>query len=114
MSDWSSDVCSSDLLKVGVYIFGTGYLSTTHASVWLCWVAAFTLIAAAVIAITKDDIKARLAYSTDSPLAYVTLGVAPANQMGVIGGTMQEIMHDMAKNHHFKFPGHTFKSGKES
>lgn len=85
------------LLKVGVYIFGTGYLSTTHASVWLCWVAAFTLIAAAVIAINKDDLKARLAYSTISQLAYVTLGVALANQMGVIGGTMQMVMHAMAK-----------------
>ncbi len=85
------------LLKVGIYIFGTGYLSTTHASVWLCWLAAFTLIASAVIAITKDDLKARLAYSTISQLAYVTLGVALANQMGVIGGTMQMVMHAMAK-----------------
>lgn len=85
------------LLKVGVYIFGTGYLSTTHASVWLAWAAAFTLIVSAVIAITKDDLKARLAYSTISQLAYVTLGVALANQMGIIGGTMQMIMHAMAK-----------------
>jgi multicomponent Na+:H+ antiporter subunit D len=85
------------LLKVGVYIFGAGYLSATHASVWLCWVAAFTLIVSAVIAINKDDLKARLAYSTVSQLAYVTLGVALANQMGVIGGTMQMVMHGMAK-----------------
>jgi multicomponent Na+:H+ antiporter subunit D len=85
------------LLKVGVYIFGTGYLSTTHASVWLAWVAAISLIVSAVIAITKDDLKARLAYSTISQLAYVTLGVALANQMGIIGGAMQMVMHAMAK-----------------
>ncbi|HEY4342841.1 MAG TPA: proton-conducting transporter membrane subunit, partial [Parvibaculum sp.] len=85
------------LLKVGVYIFGTGYLSTTHASVWLCWIAAFTLIVSAIIAIYKDDLKARLAYSTISQLAYITLGVALANQMGVIGGAMQMVMHGMAK-----------------
>ena len=85
------------LLKVSVYIFGTGYLSSTHASVWLCWVAAISIIVAAVIAISKDDLKARLAYSTISQLAYVTLGVALANQMGMIGSTMQIVMHAMAK-----------------
>ena len=85
------------LLKVGVYIFGIGYLSRTGASVWLAWAAAASLIISAVIALTKDDLKARLAYSTVSQLAYVTLGVALANQMGVIGGTMQMVMHAMAK-----------------
>lgn len=85
------------LLKVGVYIFGTGYLSSTQASVWLCWVAAFSIIVAAIIAISKDDLKARLAYSTISQLAYVTLGVALADQMGMIGATMQIVMHAMAK-----------------
>ena len=85
------------LLKISVYIFGTGYLSTTHASVWLCWAAAISIIVAALIAFTKDDLKARLAYSTISQLAYVTLGVALANQMGMIGATMQIVMHAMAK-----------------
>lgn len=85
------------LLKVSVYIFGTGFLSATHAAVWLCWVAAISIIVAAVIAISKDDLKARLAYSTISQLAYVTLGVALANQMGMIGSTMQIVMHAMAK-----------------
>lgn len=85
------------LLKISVYIFGTGYLSTTHASVWLCWAAAISIIVAALIALTKDDLKARLAYSTISQLAYVTLGVALANQMGMIGATMQIVMHAMAK-----------------
>lgn len=85
------------LLKISVYIFGTGYLSTTHASVWLCWAAAISIIVAALIAMSKDDLKARLAYSTISQLAYVTLGVALANQMGMIGATMQIVMHAMAK-----------------
>lgn len=85
------------LLKISVYIFGTGYLSSTHASDWLCWAAAISIIVSAVIAMTKDDLKARLAYSTISQLAYVTLGVALANQMGMIGATMQIVMHAMAK-----------------
>tara|TARA_R110000824_G_scaffold155226_2_gene327644 strand:+ start:57852 stop:59342 length:1491 start_codon:yes stop_codon:yes gene_type:complete len=85
------------MLKVSVYIFGTGYLSSTSASDWLCWIAAISIIVPAIIAMTKDDLKARLAYSTISQLAYVTLGIALANQMGVIGSTMQIVMHAMAK-----------------
>ena len=85
------------LLKVAVYIFGIDYLSRTGASEWLMWVAAASILIAAAIAITRDDLKARLAYSTISQLAYVTLGVALANQMGIIGGTMQMVMHAMAK-----------------
>ncbi|HEX7775248.1 MAG TPA: proton-conducting transporter membrane subunit [Parvibaculum sp.] len=85
------------LLKIGVYIFGVDFLASSGASVWLCWVAAASLLISAVIALTKDDLKARLAYSTVSQLAYVTLGVALANQMGIIGGTMQMVMHAMAK-----------------
>ncbi|MDO8287626.1 MAG: proton-conducting transporter membrane subunit [Parvibaculum sp.] len=85
------------LLKISVYIFGTGYLSSTNASQWLIWVAAFSIIVPALIAITKDDLKARLAYSTISQLAYVTLGVALASQAGMIGSTLQIVMHAMAK-----------------
>jgi multicomponent Na+:H+ antiporter subunit D len=85
------------MLKVGVYVFGTGFLSATSASVWLVWVASISLLLAAAIALGKDDLKERLAYSTVSQLAYVTLGVALANQMGIAGGAMQMVMHAMAK-----------------
>jgi multicomponent Na+:H+ antiporter subunit D len=40
------------------------------------YVAAFTIVVASLIALTKDDIKARLAYSTVSQLSYVVIGVA--------------------------------------
>ncbi|MDE1174322.1 MAG: monovalent cation/H+ antiporter subunit D family protein [Parvibaculaceae bacterium] len=85
------------MLKVGVYIFGTDYLAETGASVWLVWLAGFTILAASIIAMTKDDLKARLAYSTVSQLSYVTLGMALAVQSGVMGGAMQIAMHALGK-----------------
>ncbi|MCZ6885825.1 MAG: proton-conducting transporter membrane subunit [Alphaproteobacteria bacterium] len=85
------------VMKVIVYIFGVDFLATTGASTWLVWVAAFTLLAASIIAMTKDNLKARLAYSTVSQLAYVTLGGALATSMGVIGGSMHIAMHAMGK-----------------
>jgi len=43
------------VMKVAVYIFGPELLLSTGASRWLTWVAAFTILAAAIIALTKDN-----------------------------------------------------------
>jgi multicomponent Na+:H+ antiporter subunit D len=85
------------VMKVIVYIFGIDFLSTTGASGWLIWVAAITLTLASLVALTKDNLKARLAYSTVSQLSYVVLGAALATSMGVIGGSMQIAMHAVGK-----------------
>jgi multicomponent Na+:H+ antiporter subunit D len=85
------------MLKVGTYIVGVGFLGKTGAADWLMWLAAASILIASLVAVTKDDLKARLAYSTVSQLSYITLGVALANQMGVIGGSMHIVMHAMGK-----------------
>ncbi len=85
------------VLKVTVYVFGIDFLSATGASQWLMWLAAATILIASLVAMTKDNLKARLAYSTISQLSYVTLGAALATSMGVIGGGMQIAMHAMGK-----------------
>jgi len=85
------------ILKVVVYIFGIDLLATTGASHWLTWVAAFTIIAASCIAIGKDNLKARLAYSTISQLSYIVLGAALATSAGVIGAGMHIVMHAFGK-----------------
>ena len=85
------------VMKVIVYVFGIDFLSETGASQWLMWVAALTVLLASCVALTKDNLKARLAYSTVSQLGYVVLGAALATSMGVIGGSMQIVMHAMGK-----------------
>lgn len=85
------------MLKVGIYIFGIDFLAATGASEWLMWLAAYTIIAASVVAMTKDNLKARLAYSTVSQLSYITLGMALATSMGALGGGMHIAMHAMGK-----------------
>jgi multicomponent Na+:H+ antiporter subunit D len=85
------------VLKVVVYIFGIDLLATTSASQWLTWVAAFTIVAASCVALTKDNLKARLAYSTISQLSYIVLGAALATTAGVIGGGMHIVMHAFGK-----------------
>jgi multicomponent Na+:H+ antiporter subunit D len=85
------------VMKILVYIFGIDLLEVTGASNWLLWVAAMTLLLASLVAMTKDNLKARLAYSTVSQLSYVILGGALATSMGVIGGSMHIAMHAMGK-----------------
>ncbi|MGK2871041.1 MAG: proton-conducting transporter transmembrane domain-containing protein [Alphaproteobacteria bacterium] len=85
------------VLKVGIYIFGVGFLSETHASEWMIWVAAASLIIASFVALRKDELKARLAYSTIAQLAYVTLGVSLASVMGMVGGVLQLVAHALGK-----------------
>ena len=83
--------------KVVIYVFGLDFLRETGAGQWLVFVAAFSLIAASIVALTKDNLKARLAYSTVSQLAYVVLGASFANAMGLIGSGMHIAMHAAGK-----------------
>ncbi|MEO0341947.1 MAG: proton-conducting transporter membrane subunit [Pseudomonadota bacterium] len=85
------------MLKVGIYTFGVDFLADTGASTWLSWLAAYSILAASIVAMNQDNLKARLAYSTVSQLSYVTLGMALATQMGVIGGGMQIATHAVGK-----------------
>jgi multicomponent Na+:H+ antiporter subunit D len=85
------------VVKVSVYIFGIDTLADIAATDWLMVLAAFTILSASVVALGKDNLKARLAYSTISQLSYVILGCMLATSMGVIGGSLQIAMHAMGK-----------------
>ncbi|MDB2389965.1 proton-conducting transporter membrane subunit [Alphaproteobacteria bacterium] len=85
------------MLTVVVYIFGIDFLSSSGASQWLVWLASFTILASSFVAITKDDIKARLAYSTISQLSYIVLGAALASAIAVQGAALHIVMHAAGK-----------------
>lgn len=85
------------VVKVIVYIFGIDTLAGISHDDWLMYIAGFTILAASCVALTKDNLKARLAYSTVSQLSYIVLGVALASSMGVIGSSMHIAMHAFGK-----------------
>jgi multicomponent Na+:H+ antiporter subunit D len=85
------------VLKVSVYIFGLDLLSTLAAATWMAWIAGATIILGSLVAFTKDNLKARLAYSTISQLSYIVLGAMLANKWGIIGGGMHIAMHAFGK-----------------
>ena len=79
--------------RIMLSCFGLDSLDRLGLGTPTAYVAGFTIIAAALIALTKDDIKARIAYSTVSHLSYIVMGVAMLSQGGVEGG-ISAIAHD--------------------
>ncbi|MEL6324894.1 MAG: proton-conducting transporter membrane subunit, partial [Pseudomonadota bacterium] len=85
------------VLKIAIFIFGADLLTEIPATDWVLGVACFTIIVASLIAITKDNLKARLAYSTVAQLAYVTAGAMLATSAGFMGGALQIAAHAAGK-----------------
>lgn len=77
--------------------FGVETMNSLGLGLPTAYVAAFTIVAASLIALTKDDIKARLAYSTVSQLSYVIIGVSLLTPMAVQGGLLHIANHAFAK-----------------
>lgn len=85
------------VLKVSIYIFGEEILNAAATREFVLAVACFTIIVASLVAMTKDNLKARLAYSTVAQLAYVTCGAMLADPAGFMGGSLQIAAHAVGK-----------------
>ncbi|MDF1542209.1 MAG: monovalent cation/H+ antiporter subunit D family protein [Anaerosomatales bacterium] len=64
------------ILRTVYNVFGVDLLEDIGFAVPLMWIAAFTILAASLVAIFQDNIKRRLAFSTISQLSYIVLGAA--------------------------------------
>jgi multicomponent Na+:H+ antiporter subunit D len=85
------------ILKVVVYLFGIDLIGQLAVADWLAGLAALTILLASLVAMTRDNLKARLAYSTVSQLGYITLGAMLGVAAGVVGGGMHIVMHAFGK-----------------
>ncbi len=85
------------ILKVVVYIFGLQTLSETGAANWLIYISCTTILLASLIALTKDNLKARLAYSTIGQLSYIILAALLATSESIVGGGLHIVAHAFGK-----------------
>ncbi|MBI5343789.1 MAG: monovalent cation/H+ antiporter subunit D family protein, partial [Deltaproteobacteria bacterium] len=85
------------ILRVMLYIFGADMMRSLGLGMPTVFVVSFTIIAASIIALTKDNLKARLAYSTISQLSYIVLGGALLSPSGITGGIIHITNHAFAK-----------------
>ena len=93
------------VVKVGVFsifrvitgIFGSNLLLSLHLGTLLCYIAAFTILTASLIALSQDGLKRRLAFSTIGQLSYIILGAALLSPKGMVGGLVHIAMHAFGK-----------------
>jgi multicomponent Na+:H+ antiporter subunit D len=85
------------VLRVLTGVFGINLLASFHLGTVVCYIAAFTVIVASLIALSQDGLKRRLAFSTIGQLSYIVLGVALLSPKGMIGGMTHIAMHAFGK-----------------
>ncbi|HLP10008.1 MAG TPA: monovalent cation/H+ antiporter subunit D family protein [Opitutaceae bacterium] len=84
-------------VRVMLYVFGVDLMDRLHLGLPTACFVSITILLGSVIALSKDNLKARLAYSTVSQLSYVILGVALLNPTGVEGGLFHIAAHAFSK-----------------
>jgi multicomponent Na+:H+ antiporter subunit D len=93
------------VVKVGVFsifrvitgVFGVNLLKTMHLNDIVLILAAITVLAASLIALSQDGLKRRLAFSTIGQLSYIVMGAALLSPKGLTGGMLHIAMHAFGK-----------------
>lgn len=84
-------------VRVMLYVFGVQRMHELNLGLPTAYFVSFTILVASIIALSKDNLKARLAYSTVSQLSYIVLGVALLTPRGIEGGLFHIANHAFAK-----------------
>ncbi|PLX81006.1 MAG: cation:proton antiporter [Desulfuromonas sp.] len=85
------------ILRVVFHIFGPDLLGEFHLGTALTVLASITIIVASLVALTQDNLKRRLAYSTIGQLSYMVLGAGMLTAAGMTGGMLHIAMHAFGK-----------------
>lgn len=83
--------------RVMLYVFGTDLLHSLHLDTIGAFIVITTITLASIIALTKNNLKERLAYSTISQLSYILVGVFLLTDTGVTGGAIHIANHAFGK-----------------
>lgn len=84
-------------LRVVLYVFGPKLAQDCKGSVILAWMAVFTILFSSLIAIRKDNLKARLAFSTIGQLSYIILGICILTPLSMAGALYHIVAHAFMK-----------------
>ncbi len=88
---------SFGILRVLFYVYGIELLKELGVAMPLSWIAAFTILAAAILAIPQDNLKRRLAYSTISQMGYVIFGASLLSVSSITGSLVHIANHAFMK-----------------
>jgi multicomponent Na+:H+ antiporter subunit D len=85
------------IVRVSTGIFGVDLLKSLSLGPALATVASVTIVLGSLIALSQDELKRRLAFSTISQLSYIVLGIALLSPNGMLGGIIHIAMHAFGK-----------------
>ena len=85
------------ILKIVIYIFGIENLKDLATTDLMLYIGAATILLSSCIAMTKDNLKARLAYSTVSQLSYIVVGALLASSIASAGAALHIATHAVGK-----------------
>ena len=93
------------VVKVGVFsivriltgVFGVNLLLSFDFGPFIIFVASVTILVGSFIALSQDNLKRLLAFSTIAQLSYIVLGVGLLSPMGMTGGMVHIAMHAFGK-----------------
>lgn len=101
------------MIRLIYYVFGPDFIREYHVDKVLIAMAGSTIVLGSLIALTKDNLKARLAYSTVSQLSYIVLGAAILSDRALMGAQLHLVAHAFMKITLFMCAGAIFvKTGK--
>ena len=85
------------VLRVVIFIFGADLMMEIGVDVFAITFASLTIIIASLMALSRDNLKARLAFSTISQLSYIILGAVLLTPSAMIGGIIHITNHAFSK-----------------
>ena len=93
------------VVKVGVFsvvrvltgVFGTDQLLALNFSPFILLAASATILVGSFIALSQDNLKRLLAFSTIAQLSYIVLGIGLLSPKGMAGGMVHIAMHAFGK-----------------
>jgi multicomponent Na+:H+ antiporter subunit D len=84
-------------VRVMLYVFGVDLMHSLNLGLPTAYFVSITIVVGSIVALSKDNLKARLAYSTVSQLSYIILGVALLTPAGIEGGLIHIANHAFSK-----------------
>jgi len=119
----ASALLSGVILKAGAFgiirvvfnVFGIELMRELNVFIVMAVLACITIVVASVFALTQDNLKRRLAYSSIGQVSYIILGLAMLAQDGALGGVMHITHHALMKGCLFLCAGIILvKTGKKN
>jgi multicomponent Na+:H+ antiporter subunit D len=85
------------IVRVLYSVYGVEYATLIGVAPLLALAAGVTILYGSIRALSQDDLKKRLAYSTVSQVSYITLGVATIGPVATLGGLVHLVHQGLMK-----------------